>query len=95
MKKRDIDKHSKSIWLIAILSISLFAPLSTLAEDHVSSIDTGTIRDHTVPLVQTPAQFKPHRQAGSFNLEEGKEITSFDAWQMNSIYPRPNIQTKQ
>jgi hypothetical protein len=68
----------KSVWIISTLALLTSAPVAADAEEH-AAIDSGMIRDHTVPLVQTPAQFKPRRQAGSFNLEEGKEITLFDA----------------
>jgi len=62
----------KSVWIISTLALLTSAPVAADAEEH-AAIDSGMIRDHTVPLVQTPAQFKPrHKRALSIWKKEKK-----------------------
>ena len=73
------------ILLLYISIISLWScdngKILAESEDiNLAAAATVTISDHTVPLVRTPATFKPHRQTAFRKvLEEGKEITLFDA----------------
>lgn len=57
-KKHDIIKKA---WIITALALATSVPVAAHPEDHAAA-DTGMISDPAVPLLRTPAAFKPHRQ---------------------------------